>query len=257
MGKFRHKKSLGQHFLKNESIAAEIVDAFAAQLHTDIILEVGPGEGVLTKYLLKIPGKELMVSEIDGRIIDIMRNRYHLQERNIFTGDFLQADLQKIQVPFSVIGNFPYNISSQIVFKILEAKQNIPLIVGMFQKEMAERITALHGNKDYGVISILVQAFYAAEYLFELSPDEFHPPPKVHSAVIQLTAKENTVSIPEKQLRTIVKTAFQQRRKKLSNALSSLPEVNAIVRDFNFAEKRAEEISVADYIRIAEKWTQP
>ena len=152
---------------------------------------------------------------------------------------------------FTVVGNFPYNISSQILFNVLEHKEKVPVLVGMFQREMAKRVVAKHGNKDYGVISLMMQAFYTGEYLFELTPEEFDPPPKVHSAVIRLTRKNTTINFNEKTFKQTVKTAFNQRRKKLSNAMSSIPGAKEILITHNFADKRAEQLSLEDFILLA------
>jgi len=249
---FRHKKSLGQHFLVNDAIAKAIVDAFYGACTCNDILEIGPGHGVLTKHLLAKTGKNIYASEIDERIIAYLHQDLGFPPERVIEGDFLQADLEQLLPErYGIIGNFPYNISSQILFKMLEHKDNIPVLAGMFQKEMAKRVASPHGSKDYGVITVLVQAYYDVAFLFEIAPQEFDPPPKVFSAVILLTRKNETPDWDEELLRLVVKTAFNQRRKKLSNALSLIPQLKEILIQYNFADKRAEQLTVADFISLA------
>lgn len=256
MQKFQHIKSFGQHFLQNTSTAQRIVDSLLECNTTDKILEIGPGLGILSKFLLQT-NKEIFFSEIDERIIAFLKHELHVADNHIFDGDFLRLNLKEyFQQPFAVIGNFPYNISSQIIFKVLDDKNLIPLVVGMFQKEMAQRLAAKHGNKEYGVISVLAQSFYLVEYLFELTPEEFNPPPKVHSAVVRLTNKNSTIDFDEKLFRQIVKAAFNQRRKKLSNALAGVLHAKEVLLQLNFAQLRAEQLSVADFILLTKYITQ-
>lgn len=251
--KFKHKKSLGQHFLKSEITAKEIVDALYPINLAHQILEIGPGLGILSQFLLKLEQK-IFFSEIDERVIERLEKILNVQPEQIFSGDFLKLNLlQKINGPFYVIGNFPYQISSQILFKILEIREQVPVVVGMFQKEMARRVFATHGNKEYGVITVLVQAYYKVEYLFELPPSAFDPPPRVESAVIKLSRKENQNTIRNIELRTIVKAGFNQRRKKLSNALNQIPFAKELLVEMQFADKRAEQLSIEDFILLSEK----
>lgn len=255
MKKFHHIKSLGQHFLQNTSTAQRIVESLMESNTTDKILEIGPGLGILSKYLLQT-GKEIFFSEIDERIISFLKDEMHVADNHIFAGDFLRLNLKEyFQQSFSVIGNFPYNISSQIIFKVLDEKNLIPLVVGMFQKEMAQRLTAKHGNKEYGVISVLTQAFFHVEYLFELTPEEFNPPPKVHSAVVRLKHKNSVTDFDEKLFKQIVKAAFNQRRKKLSNALAGVLYAKEVLLQLNFAQLRAEQLSVEDFILLTKHIT--
>ena len=188
--KVRAKKHLGQHFLKDLSVAERIADSLSLE-ETDKILEIGPGMGVLTTFLLK-SGWDLKVVELDRESVDYLNLHFPPLRNNIIEGDFLRMDLKQIHggQPFAIIGNFPYNISSQIVFKVLENKELIPSFAGMFQKEVAERITSKEGSKNYGILSVLCQAYYEAEYLFTVGPELFSPPPKVDSGVLRLIRKE-------------------------------------------------------------------
>lgn len=249
---FQHRKSFGQHFLKSDETAREIVNCLRCPETIDTILEIGPGQGVLTRHLTNLHNKIIYVSEIDKRIIQFLQSELKFPQDKIIEGDFLKADIQTI-IPqrFCIIGNFPYNISSQILFRVLEMKDKIPVVVGMFQREMAKRVTAKNGNKDFGVITVLVQAYYEVAYLFELPPDAFDPPPNVFSAVIRLTRKKEDPNCSEKILREVVKTAFNQRRKKLSNAISSIAGGMDALLKHDFANLRAEQLSVEDFISLA------
>lgn len=254
MAGFQHKKNFGQHFLNNETIALSIVEAFLQSLNTRNVLEIGPGEGVLTKYLVRRPDIELFISEIDRDIIPIIREKFQVDNKHLIEGDFLAMNFNEVfSEPFSIIGNFPYNISTQIVFKIIENKEKIPMMTGMFQKEVAERITAKHGSKVYGITSILTQIYYDAEYLFQVDEHEFTPPPKVKSAVIRLVRKnEPLIGSEEKFFFNLVKTGFNQRRKTLRNALKSLllqPEKI----DESILNKRAEQLSVEEWVALSNK----
>ena len=247
---FHHKKSLGQHFLKSEATALEIVQALKPENETIPILEIGPGLGILSKHLLKLPNP-VYFSELDTRVITFLEEELKIDPSYIIYGDFLKLDLSRyFKGEFLVIGNFPYNISSQILFKILDFKDQIPVLTGMFQKEMAKRVVANHGNKEYGVITVIVQAYYDCKYLFELAPEAFDPPPKVNSAVIRLTRKATSLNCDEKLFKQIVKAGFNQRRKKLSNALSGIPGSKEKLIALNFADKRAEQLSVSDFIEL-------
>lgn len=249
---FQHNKAFGQHFLRSNDTALQIVEALQPLHLAKNILEIGPGLGVLTQYLKKIPEKKLFVSEVDRRIIDMLKTEQQFPESQILEGDFLKLNLKSlVGEPFLLIGNFPYNISSQILFKMLDNLELVPLMVGMFQKEMALRVVAKHGNKDYGVISVLVQVYYDCEYLFELEPIAFDPPPKVHSAVIRLTKKSDPGQFNPVLLKSVVKAGFNQRRKKLSNALSPVHGAKEAAIRLNFADKRAEQLSVQDFILLS------
>jgi len=244
------KKSLGQHFLKDENICKKIVDAILQYPHQNL-LEVGPGAGALTKYLLTIPGIHFKAVELDQEKVDYLHATYTDLRGKLVLQNFL--DMEKpFEGRFSVTGNFPYNISSQILFKIMEWKENIEQVVGMFQKEVALRIASKEGNKTYGVTSVLVQAFFKVEYLFEVNEKCFTPPPKVKSAVIRLLPLENTIVMKdERSFFMLVRTAFNQRRKTLRNAVKNLFEP-AILKDEIF-DKRAEQLSVKEFGELSFK----
>lgn len=246
----RAKKFLGQHFLKDETIANKIADSLSLEGYQHI-LEIGPGMGMLTKYLLK-KDKTIWVVEIDRESIAYLKTHYlHLSER-IIEEDFLKMDLSiyfKDQ-PLAIIGNFPYNISSQIVFKAIENREKIPEFSGMFQKEVAQRICGKPGNKTYGILSVLTQAFYDAEYLFTVDPSVFNPPPKVDSGVLKLTRKKNyTLPVDTAFFFRVVKTAFNQRRKTLRNSLKSFDISDKLKEDVIFA-LRPEQLSVQQFIEL-------
>lgn len=239
------KKNLGQHFLTDQNIARKIVDSLGSDVRN--VLEIGPGMGVLTQLLLQRNELDLHVIEIDRESVEYLTQNFpHL--KNIWSGDFLKADIAgKMEGNFNVIGNFPYNISTQILFKVFENRNRIPEVVGMFQKEVAERIASKHGSKSYGIMSVLLQAFYDIEYLFTVSELVFSPPPKVKSAVIRLR-RNNVSELPcnEALFIKVVKAAFNLRRKMLRN---SLKEISAHV-PASFAEKRPEQLTVADFIEL-------
>lgn len=238
------KKSLGQHFLKDENICRKIVDVLK-QYPFDNLLEVGPGGGALTKYLLQLPGIDFKAVELDLEKVDYLEKTYPALHGKIIHKSFLDID-KPFDAPFTVVGNFPYNISSQILFKILEWKADVQCMVGMFQKEVAQRVVAPHGNKSYGVISVLVQAFFDTEYLFEVSEQSFVPPPKVKSAVIRLLPKKQPLDFKsEKLLFQLVKAGFNQRRKMLRNAVKELFDAE-ILQDELF-NRRAEQLSIAEF----------
>ncbi len=246
------KKSYGQHFLTNENLAQRIADSLV-QPHTRV-LEVGPGKGMLTKYLLEKP-VEFKVVEADHDMVEYLQKFYPQLGNHILEGDFLKAKLDEIfdNQPFALIGNFPYNISSQIVFKMVEYRHLISEMVGMFQKEMAARIIATPGGKDYGVISVLTQAFYDGKMLFNVSKGNFNPPPKVESAVIRLTRKDNQELDYDFQLfRNIVKTTFNQRRKMLRNTLKGFFKDETVLEDA-FFQQRPEQLSVTDYEELTRR----
>lgn len=240
------KKRLGQHFLKNEDIARQIVDAVKTPQAN--VLEIGPGMGVLTQYLLQQPFASFSVVELDEESVDYLRKNFPELGNNLISGDFLKLDLAgNFGYPLVVMGNFPYNISSQILFKVLDYKDLTVEVVGMFQKEVAERIAAAPGKKQYGILSVLLQAFYDVEYLFTVQETEFLPPPKVKSAVVRLTRNpQKRLHCDEDLFRKVVKTAFNYRRKTLHNALQSLSFPVEVADDPIFT-KRAEQLSVQDY----------
>lgn len=249
--KVRAKKHLGQHFLNDERIAYNIVQALLDSCKSGAVLEIGPGMGVLTKHLLEHSRFKTYALDVDTESISYLKSHYPALEETLFEMDFLQCDLAKL-IPgeFCLIGNFPYNISSQIIFKMLDNKEQIPLMVGMFQKEVAERIAAPSGNKSYGILSVLSQAFYDVEYLFTVHEDVFIPPPKVKSGVIKMTKKTNIIGVDIKLFYKVVKTAFNQRRKKLRNALHVFNINDAILQSAEFADKRAEQLSIDNFIEL-------
>ncbi|MEM7102550.1 MAG: 16S rRNA (adenine(1518)-N(6)/adenine(1519)-N(6))-dimethyltransferase RsmA [Bacteroidota bacterium] len=248
------KKSFGQHFLKNEAIAERIAMSISETSNDLPMLEVGPGKGMLTKYLLE-KGLPLTVVEADHDMVEFLKENFHQLHGNIISGDVLREPLEAyFDGNFVVIGNFPYNISSQILFKVLDHKDQVVEVVGMFQKEMAERVAAAPGNKIYGVISVLIQAWYEVEYLFGVSPGNFHPPPKVQSAVIRLKRRkiEDNPDCDMDLFRKIVKVTFGQRRKMLRNTLKSFvndPEWLA----HPSLTKRPEQLSVAQFVELTNK----
>jgi 16S rRNA (adenine1518-N6/adenine1519-N6)-dimethyltransferase len=241
----RAKKHLGQHFLKDESIAARIAESLSPSAKQ--VLEVGPGTGVLTKYLLKQNFEKFVAVEIDRESAAFLRANYPQLGEGLIEADLLKMDFASLFTgQFSVIGNFPYNISSQILFRVLENHDQVNEAVGMFQKEVAVRIAAPPGKKDYGILSVLLQAWYDIEYLFTVEPTVFIPPPKVQSAVIRLQRNSTTdLGCSEKLLLQVVKTAFNQRRKTLHNALKPLG-----IYDGEFAGKRAEQLSVEQFVQL-------
>ncbi|MBP8945152.1 MAG: 16S rRNA (adenine(1518)-N(6)/adenine(1519)-N(6))-dimethyltransferase RsmA [Paludibacteraceae bacterium] len=249
MAEVKAKKYLGQHFLKDKNVARRIVESLPIQEKTSV-LEIGPGMGILTQFLINQPLIDLVAIEIDHESVIYLHK--HFPNLKVIEGDFLQLDLQKIfSGEFYIIGNFPYNISSQIFFKLLENKDIIPSLTGMVQKEVAERLAALPGSKIYGILSVLLQAYYKVEYLFTVDENVFQPPPKVKSAVIQLTRNENlNIGCNEKLFKTVVKTAFNQRRKTLRNSLRPLIEKNHEIYKNSFFDKRPEQLDVTAFIQL-------
>ena len=246
----RPKKHLGQHFLKGENIAEKIVSSLSGK--TKNVLEIGPGMGVLTKYLLKDESILLHAIEIDRDSVAYLTVNFPELRGRIIEGDFLHIKFDTIieNENFSIIGNFPYNISSQILFKVLEHRNRIPEVVGMFQKEVAQRIAEPPGSKAYGIISVLLQAYYDIEYLFTVNENVFSPPPKVKSAVIRLTRNNvQKLDCDEKLFKSIVKTAFNQRRKTLRNALKTF-HFNPEMINNEMLNRRAETLSIAEFIEI-------
>ena len=249
----RAKKHLGQHFLTDENIAKRIADTLTLNGYKKV-LEIGPGMGVLTKYLLEKP-IETFVIEIDTESVEYLEAHYLKLRGNIISKDFLKYNLNEVfnGEPIAIIGNFPYNISSQIVFKTLEMRDQIPEFSGMFQKEVAERICEKEGSKTYGILSVLTQAFYNAEYLFTVHENVFNPPPKVKSGVLRLIRKENyELPCDEKLFFSVVKQAFNQRRKTLRNSLKSF--INSdILKENSIFDLRPEQLSVERFIELTQK----
>ena len=246
------KKQLGQHFLRDSSVAERIAATLESPMPSDV-LELGPGTGALTRFLLPRNDLNLKVMEIDAESVEFLEDNYPELEGCILKADFLKYDLDKVfdGKPFTLIGNFPYNISSQIFFRVLENPDRIPVVCGMLQKEVAERLASPPGNKNYGILSVLLQAWYDIEYLFSVPPSVFNPPPKVMSGVIRMR-RNNVKTLPcdGNKFRSVVKMSFNQRRKTLRNSLKPLiadRDVSPIAR---FMDKRAEQLSVADFIEL-------
>jgi len=249
--KVKAKKHLGQHFLTDLNIAQQIVEALSLKEKYTTVVEVGPGMGVLTQFLIKNKNYQTFVVDVDRESIGYLVDKYPILKGNIIYGDFLRLDLNDIvkNKSFAVIGNFPYNISSQILFKVLDFKEQIPEVVGMFQKEVAERIAAESGSKTYGITSVLLQAFYNIEYLFTVNAEVFDPPPKVQSAVIRLTRNEkNALNCDEKRFKQVVKMAFNQRRKTMRNSLKSL--INDEIKENDIFNLRPEQLSVEQFVGL-------
>ena len=251
MMQVRAKKGLGQHFLRDHQIASDIVDALGMDDRSKV-LEVGPGMCVLTQFLLQKSSFETTVVELDRDSVTYLKSYLPELGDRIIEGDFLHLDLRKhySSTPFSLIGNFPYNISSQILFKVLDYRDLVPEVVGMFQKEVAERICARPGSKTYGILSVLLQAWYKVDYLFTVNEDVFDPPPKVKSAVVRLHANGRiALGCNEKLFKSVVKQAFNQRRKMLRNSIKSFtPRYNEL--DATTLTKRPEQLSVEEFIRL-------
>ncbi len=247
----RAKKALGQHFLTDKNIAMSIVKALGADNPVRDVLEIGPGMGVLTQYLLKREDIDLRAVEIDDESVRYLSKNFPDIEGKLFEADFLKIDMDSLfEGDFRVIGNFPYNISSQIFFKILDNKDRVPEVVCMIQKEVADRIAETPGSKVYGILSVLLQTWYDIEYVLTVGPGAFAPPPKVKSAVIRLKRNgRQGLECDEKLFRTVVKTAFNQRRKTLRNALKPLFRQDTDTSDPIF-DLRAERLSVEDFIRL-------
>ena len=248
----RPKKSLGQHFLHDLHTANRIVDSLQIPANAPLrLLEIGPGMGVLTRLLINREEVDLTVIEIDRDSVAYLKEHKLLSQDRIIEGDFLQADLSGIfPGHFSIIGNFPYNISSQIFFRVLDSRQQVDQVVCMLQKEVAERIASKHGSKVYGILSVLLQAYYRVEMLFKVSPGVFTPPPKVMSAVIRLSRNERQhLSCDEKLFVQVVKQGFNNRRKTLRNALKNL-NLAATVSSLPVFDKRAEQLSVDEFIHL-------
>jgi 16S rRNA (adenine1518-N6/adenine1519-N6)-dimethyltransferase len=250
----RPKKQLGQHFLHDENIARKIVQAFTEACHEPVALEVGPGMGVLSKYLIQQKEFTTWLCEIDQESVVYLKQHYPELGERILQQDFLQLDFNSVSSEsLSVIGNFPYNISSQIVFKIIENRHKVPLMVGMFQREVAQRLAGVPSTKEYGILSVITQAYYKVEYLFTVGEGAFQPPPNVKSAVVRLKRREDFVlNCDEKLFLRVLKAAFNQRRKTLRNALSVFqPDQNERLLESGYLKKRAEELSVADFVQLS------
>ena len=252
----RAKKALGQHFLTDQRIARTIVDALgdSAQGFPRGVLEIGPGMGVLTQYLLERPDIDLKLVELDSESVEYLLTHFPGMQGRLMEGDYLRLDVSRFFAgPYRVIGNFPYNISSQIFFKILDDKDRIPEVVCMIQKEVAERLAEPPGSKTYGILSVLLQAWYDIEYIVSVGPGAFAPPPKVNSAVIRLRRNSRTsLGCDEKLFKTVVKTAFNQRRKTLRNALKPVLPEGFDASDPVF-ELRAERLGVEDFVKLTNK----
>ncbi|MGY3087397.1 16S rRNA (adenine1518-N6/adenine1519-N6)-dimethyltransferase [Hymenobacter sp. UYAg731] len=250
----RPKKHLGQHFLADPNIARNIVGALQLPDAVKEVLEIGPGMGVLTQYLLQNPAYQTSVVEIDTESVAYLKVHYPALTERIYATDFLKQSLAVMfpDQPLAIIGNFPYNISSQIFFAVLNNRQQVREVVGMIQKEVAQRLAEPPGSKTYGILSVLLQAFYKIEYLFTVPPHVFNPPPKVESAVVRLTRNDTLqLDCDEKLFFRVVKQAFQTRRKTLRNALKPFGMPAEATTDPIF-EKRAEQLGVADFVRLTQ-----
>ncbi|HZL10517.1 MAG TPA: 16S rRNA (adenine(1518)-N(6)/adenine(1519)-N(6))-dimethyltransferase RsmA [Prolixibacteraceae bacterium] len=243
----RAKKNLGQHFLKDKDIAQKIVDSLQAS-NVNKVLEIGPGMGVLTQFLLQNKSYETSVVEIDRESVEYLNEHFSELKERIISYDFLKLNLNDhFQEPFAIIGNFPYNISTQIFFKVLEYRNQIPEVVGMLQKEVAERLAAPPGSKTYGILSVFLQAYYNIEYLFTVDQDKFTPPPKVKGGVIRITRnKTEHLNCDEKLFTGIVKMAFNQRRKTMRNSLQTMIHNDELKANPIF-DKRPEQLGVAEF----------
>ncbi|WP_294215044.1 16S rRNA (adenine(1518)-N(6)/adenine(1519)-N(6))-dimethyltransferase RsmA [uncultured Chryseobacterium sp.] len=249
------KKHLGQHFLTDENIARKIVEGLSFDGYKTV-MEVGPGMGVLTKYLLE-KEQQIYLAEIDTESIEYLKNNFAQVSDSTFVGDFLKQDFSfNNGEQMAIIGNFPYNISSQILFQIVDHYTLIPEMVGMFQKEVAERTAGVPRTKDYGILTVLIQAYYDVKYMFTVHENVFNPPPKVKSGVIRLTRNpKEGLAGNEVLFKQIVKTGFNQRRKKLSNALKPL-NIPEALKSHPFMDQRAEELSVEDFIMFTKLWKE-
>lgn len=250
MTSVRAKKNLGQHFLKDKDIAQNIVESLRAT-NVNKVLEIGPGMGVLTQFLLQSQSYETSVVEIDRESVDYLNQHFPELKERIISDDFLRLNLNNyFTEPFAIIGNFPYNISSQIFFKVLEYYNQIPEVVGMLQKEVAERLAAPPGSKTYGILSVFLQAYYDIEYLFTVDENLFIPPPKVKGGVIRLTRnKTEHLNCDEKLFKSVVKMAFNQRRKTMRNSLGSMIHNDELKANPIF-NKRPEQMGVAEFEMI-------
>lgn len=245
------KKHLGQHFLTDKNIAEKIVNSLQSTDKYDHVLEVGPGMGILSDFLLSKDDPQTYLIDIDTESYTFLKKKYPSLGDRLINGDFLQLDFKDVfSGKLGIIGNFPYNISSQILFKVLDNRDQVVELVGMFQKEVAERCAEKPGSKEYGILSVFLQAYYKVDYLFSVKPGVFNPPPKVTSAVIRLTRNEvEKLDCDEKLFWQVVKAGFNQRRKTLRNSLSSLVSKEDM-QDDPLLELRAERLSVADFVKL-------
>lgn len=245
------KKSYGQHFLTSEIIAQRIAESLQLRHLYGKVLEIGPGQGMLTKHLLDI-FDDLTVVEADRDMVTHVEKHFPELEGKVISGDFLKLKLEDVfgAESFAIIGNFPYNISSQILFRMLDYREQVPELVGMFQLEMAERVVSPPGSKTYGVISVLIQAYYEGKVLFRVKPGSFNPPPRVESAVIQLVRKENQdLGCDAKLFKRVVKQSFSQRRKMLRNTMKAFIKGDELLQD-DFFRERPEQLSLADFVKL-------
>lgn len=260
MEKVKPKKHLGQHFLTDLGIAEKIAKSVTGHQGIRKVLEIGPGMGVLTDFLL-LQDWDLYLVDIDSESIRYLHKKYPNLDEKIIEGDFLKGDFATLMKgPYAIVGNFPYNISSQIFFKVLEQRHQVTEVVCMLQKEVAQRIASPKGNKDYGILSVLLQAFYDIEYLFSVSPEVFNPPPKVNSGVIRLKRNEiNKLDCDEKLFFRVVKQGFSTRRKTLRNCLKSMGLTESLNQD-PIMDKRAEQLDVQEFVgltkKLQESWNQ-
>ncbi len=249
MASVKPKKHLGQHFLKDESIARKIVEALEDK--SDPVIEIGPGAGILTKYLIESGIKDFLAVDVDTESIEFLKENYVAHTEHFLLKDFLRYRVEVGR--YAVIGNFPYNISSQLFFKIWEDRNKVHEVVCMIQKEVADRIVASEGSKVYGILSVLLQAFYSIEYLFTVPPRVFHPPPKVQSAVIRLKRNKTLqLGCDENHFKRVVKAGFGKRRKTLRNALKDINLPDAVM-DLEVLNSRAEQLSVSEFISLTSK----
>jgi len=257
MSSVRAKKHLGQHFLTDKNAAAKIVGALDPQLGYDTVLEVGPGMGVLSDFLLAQDRYQTWLIDVDGESIQYLQQQYPQVGNRLIHGDFLHLDFAAhFEGKLAIIGNFPYNISSQILFKVLKERHRVVEVVGMFQKEVAQRCVTAPGSKEYGILSVFIQAYYHVTYLFTVKAGAFNPPPKVLSGVIRLTRNATeTLDCDEALFRRVVKAAFNQRRKTLRNALAAVIPKDKM-SDNPLYDLRAERLSVADFIALTNEISQ-
>jgi len=254
MSAVKPKKYLGQHFLTDKNIALKIVEAMDLS-HTPNVLEIGPGMGVLTKFMIDNKEMDLRVVEIDTESVDYLKENLKLTDEQVLSEDFLKSRLFESVEKVNIIGNFPYNISSQIFFKVLENRNKVPVVVGMIQKEVADRLSAKHGNKTYGILSVLLQAFYNIEYLFTVHENVFNPPPKVKSAVIRLVRNERKeLDCDEKLFFRVIKATFNHRRKTIRNSIKVVLEGETM--ESEYFTQRPEQLSVEDFIALTKEVEQ-
>lgn len=246
------KKSLGQHFLTDEAVQLKIAEAIGDLSLYETVIEIGPGKGALTQHLLKKYHSNLWLIELDNRWAAWLKSNFAAKHfdhgKRILNEDFMKLDMSKFKAPIHVVGNFPYNISSQIVFKIIDEKETVQALTGMFQKEVAKRIAALPGKKDYGVVSVLAQASYDCEYLFDVPAECFSPPPKVVSGVIRMQRHNRPLGCDEKLFKNVVKQAFTQRRKTLRNSIKSFLQGKNV--DAKILDKRPEQLSIQEFSEL-------